>query len=586
MKKILFLLFFFSILIFSYASVQQSREVSTSLYCKSEICSGYNQINTRLYFENTFTVSTTAQVLSPAGADPNDLPDGATICPGEVTLHSDVESYFAQGSFWNAKMSVAVSDTSGYEDYTTVNRKEFEYSKSKYENWYDRGNAVNQNNPFSNTAEPVTFSAREGQDEFLNKKGFAGGAVKAKNIFSAGGTNEQYFEGDSIKWTTNLGEGTYDLSSQLNIEGVTIGLTRTGQYLRTTFYSFTDGSSEFSTSLPKASIRVHVVNANNIDMELVSRTPEDPVPIPTDMVIVVKNTGQVPIKVTDALISAGYSITKLSGFNQNIPVGEQKDLKVRIDKTNPNPPTSATITLKYQSVGQTCDGQMKTKEFNFAISTQQPKKPDLYPKITMNIPVPFYNGDSAGIKIEDCNQFIQAGAHNSIYSVKTNDGATVVDENTVRVGELQPGTCRELYNKNVVCNKNIIVTTCVDVQNEVDEENEADNCKTETISCSGEEPEGENCTLTPSYAMFIPPSSKYFQLLCGLVACSSADWKLEDLDEHVSASVNQYGATVYVDAESPPQKGKLVADAKDAGGKKYTCSSVIDIIESECEDYV
>jgi hypothetical protein len=585
MKKILPLLFFFSILIFSYASVQKNLEVSTFLYCKHGICSDYNEINTRLYFEDTFRVSTTAQVLSPENANPNDLPDGATICPGEVTLHSDIKSYFAQDSYWKAKMSVAVKDTSGYEDYTTVNRKEFEYSKSEYENWYDRGN-VPQQNPFSYIAEPVTFSAHEGQDEFPNKKGYAGGAIKAKNIFSAGGTTEQYFEGGSVKWTTNLGQGSYDLSSQLEIEGVTIGLTRTGGYLRTAFYSFTGDSREFSASVSKATIHIDVVNANNIEMKLVSREPQDPVPIPTDMTIVVKNEGEVPIKVTDASITSGYSISKISGFNEEIPVGNEHQLKVHIDKTNDQPPSSATITLKYQSVRPTCDGQVKTKDLNFAISTQQPKKPDLFPKITATLPVPFYEGSSAGIKIEDCNQFMKAGAHNSNYSIKTNDGQNIVREETVQVGPLQPGQCQPLYNAQVACTKNIIVTACVDVNNEVQEEDETNNCKTDTYSCSGEQPGGKNCTIIPYYAMFIPPSSKYFELLCGLVACSSADWKLEDLDEHVSASVNQYGATVYVDAEAPPQKGKLIADAKDSQGENYKCSSVIDIIESKCKDFV
>jgi len=585
MKKLVLLLLIFS---FLFASVKIDKTVNPTLYPSN----AYDPLSTDVYAENTFKVSTTATVIDSAGGSPSDLGDGAIICPGEVTFHSKIYSKFARNT-WSAFLSVSSSDDnpSDYISYAGINSKEFVYSFSKYDANYNQGE-VSGLSPFPTVKERVTFSPYYGL-EFKDKEGYAGGVIKPKITFFIGGSpiHSSFLENDNIEYTTNLGEGSYKLSSQLDLAGVLITVTRdhpTNNALdRTGYYSLVGPwGAPYTTSLPEVKININVINANNINMDLVSRSPNDPVPIPTDMTIVVKNTGQVPIKVTSASITQGFKITQISGFNQEISVGGEHTLKVHLEATQNPPPNSATITLHYKSSGPTCDGTVKEKDLNFAISAQQPGKPDLFPKITFSLPFPFYNGDSAGVKIEDCNQFAVAGAHSSSYSIKTNNGATVVEEKTVQVKGLQPGECETIYNKNVVCDNNIIVTACVDVNNQVDEANEADNCKTETVSCSGEEPGGKNCTLTPSYAMFIPPSSKYFELLCGLVACSSADWKLEDLDRHVSASVNQYGATVYVDAEAPPQKGKLVADAKDAVGEKYTCSSVIDIIKSECEDYV
>ncbi|MGC9005104.1 MAG: CARDB domain-containing protein [Candidatus Micrarchaeia archaeon] len=540
------------------------------------MCSDYNEINTKLYFKNIFTVSTTAQVLSPENADKNDLPDGAVICPGQITLRSNIESYFAQGSSWNAKMSVAVSDDneSTYEPYTTVNRKEFDYSKNKYETWYAEGNKINQDNPFSNpAAEPVTFSPILGT-EYKDKKGYAGGAIKAKNIFSAGGTNEQYFEGNEVKWSTNLGEGSYILSSQLNIEGVTIGLTRTGNYLRTSFYSFTDKSDkEFSTSLQKASIRVNVVNVKDISLQRVSHSPDPVSSFPVDLKITVKNNGQVPVKVTSASITSGYSITTVSGFNQEIPAEEQKDLKVRIDRTNPNAPQNPTITLTY--TGITCQGS-KTETLNFAVSTET-GKPDLAPQVSWSPRNPS-QGDTVTFTIKDCNSLVNAGEHQTSYVIGT-------ASNVVNIHALGAGQCYTLPPVSVVCNNQISVDVFSDSNNAVDEANEVNNRFIDTIYCNRTGEEGNNCTVTPSYAVFIPPSSKYFKLFCGVISCTNADWKFENLDEHVSKTGDNLGATVTVDANAPPQKGKLIADAK-LNEIRYTCSSVIDIIKSECEDFI
>jgi len=586
MKKLILLLLMFS---FLFASVRVDKTVNPTLYPSS----AYDPLSTDVYAENVFKVSTTAMVIDPAGGSASDLGNNAIICPGEVTLHSKIYSKFAINK-WSAFFSVAYDDDnpSDYTDYGGRNSQEFVYSSSKYSANYKNGE-IGGLSPFPTVKESVDFSPKHEQI-FYNKEGYAGGVINPKITFFIGGSpvHSSFLETNNIDYTTNLQEGSYELSSQLELLGVLITVTRdhprNDALDRTGYYSLPNPYSNdgYTTSLPKATIHIDVVNANNIEMKLVSREPQDPVPIPTDMTIVVKNEGQVPIKVIDASITSGYSISKISGFNEEIPVGNEHQLKVHIDKTNDQPPSSATITLKYQSVRPTCDGQVKTKDLNFAISTQQPKKPDLFPKITATLPVPFYEGSSAGIKIEDCNQFMKAGAHNSNYSIKTNDGQNIVREETVQVGPLQPGQCQPLYNAQVACTKNIIVTACVDVKNEVQEEDETNNCKTDTYSCSGEQPGGKNCTIIPSYAMFIPPSSKYFELLCGLVACSSADWKLEDLDEHVSASVNQYGATVYADAEAPPQKGKLIADAKDSLGENYKCSSVIDIIKSKCEDFV
>lgn len=595
MKKILFTLFFFSILFVSYASVQKDKNVSTFLYGKSQIYSLYNKIETKLYFKNIFRVSTTATVLYPSNANKNDLPNDAIICPGPVTLHSKIESYFAKGNSWDAKMSVAVSDDneSQYENYKTINEKEFEYSKNKYEAWYSNSNFFGDN-PFSNTAEPVTFSPKYDM-EFKDKKGFAGGAVKAKSIFSTGGANEKYFYfdggNDELDWTSYLGEGSYDVSSQLNVEGVTIGLTRKGDYLRTAFYSYIkdgDDQKEFHVNLSEASIHIDVFNASDISMDVVSRDPGDPVPLPTNMTIKVKNTGQIPIKVTSASITQGYSIITLYGFDQEIQPDKEHTLLVYLNTTKGSPSSSATITLNYQSSGPTCDGNVKTKQLKFTINTSV-TGPDLSPKITWHLPLPFEDNTSAEIIINDCNQFMEAGAHDSNYSIKTNDGSNVIKEETVRVNNiLGQGNCSLLYAGSVVCTKNIIVTACSDVKNEVTEDNENNNCIIEIQNCSGGGPGAEkNCTLRPYYTMFIPPSSKDFKLFCGeALHCAEASWKLENLSEHVSITAKNYtGATVSVYAEAPPQKGKLVADAK-FNGEKYTCSSAIDIIKSECEDYV
>ncbi|MEM4195477.1 MAG: hypothetical protein QXY05_04160 [Candidatus Anstonellales archaeon] len=591
------ILLFLLLLSLSFSSKTSDTTVSTSLYKCNTVESSYS-VNTKLYFKNVFKVSPESGVvvLDPGeGGTQSDLGDNAVICPGKVTLSSKVDGEYAHGSQWSATVDVLSGDDSGYADYNQVSPGRFKFSSNLYQDYYTATWEYGIIPDFNRVNEKVKFCWKINDCTDDTTKGGSGGAVKSKIKFSAGSQTYEtpWLESDSSSWTVSLSEGSYELSSVLGINGAVIGIardnTQNDNYDSTHFFAFTklyscNDDGAFSTSLPKASIRIQVLNANDVSMELVSRQPGDPVPLPTDMTIVVKNTGPIPIKVTSASITPGYSIREISGFGEEIPAGNQHTIKVHLEATQTPPPESGTITLKYQSVGPTCDGTVKTKDLNFGISTGV-GKPDLSPKITWRLPLPFYEGNEAGITIQDCNQLSRAGAHDSTYSIKTNDGNNIIKEETVRVGELDAGKCQQLYNGNVVCTKNIIVTVCSDVKNEVDEGgNEGNNCITETQACSGAEEAG-NCTITPSYATFIPPSSKYFKLTCGAAYCTEAKWKLEDLDEHVSASVDNHGATVYVDAEAPPQKGRLVADAK-LNEEKYTCSSVIDIIESECEDYI
>ncbi|MGC8899349.1 MAG: CARDB domain-containing protein [Candidatus Micrarchaeia archaeon] len=575
MKKLVLLLFIFSLL---FASVKVDKTVTPRLYPRA----AYDPLSTDVYAENTFTFSTTATVIDPAGGSASDLGDGAIICPGEVTFHSKIYSKFARNT-WSAFLSVSVGDnkTSDYTTYTSINSKEFGYSSSKYDTYYNSGERDGLS-PFSTVKEKVTFSPYPGL-EFKDKEGYAGGVIKPKITFLIGGSPvyHSFLDDDEAEYSTNLGEGSYKLSCQLDLAGVLITVTRdhpTNNALdRTGYYSLDDPwGDSYTTSLPEAKISINVVNANDIQMDLVSRTPEDPVPLPTDMTIVVKNEGPIPIKVASASITPGYSVDELSGFGDEIPVGEEHTLKVHLEAAQNPPPASGTITLNYQSSGPTCDGTVKTETLNFAVSTET-GKPDLAPQVSWSPRNPS-QGDTVTFTIKDCNSLVNAGEHQTSYVIGT-------ASNVVNIHALGAGQCYTLPPVSVVCNNQISVDVFSDSNNAVDEANEVNNRFIDTIYCNRTGEEGNNCTVTPSYAVFIPPSSKYFKLFCGVISCTNADWKFENLDEHVSKTGDNLGATVTVDANAPPQKGKLIADAK-LNEIRYTCSSVIDIIKSECEDFI
>ncbi len=321
MDKFKFLIIFliFSSLLFS--EVYRESSISNEIfYMPQSVESSPYKITTGLYFKNTFTLSTSNDNL--ISGDYSDLSNGDIICPGSITIKSDVSGKFANNNQWNSILYVPstytdVNDPDNYASWSgTISSKSILFSSSKYNN-LDVSHGVIQSTSHSLWNDwPAENNLKISQLYLWGNSGYYA-VDNLKGKFSA-----------ICKSSINIYKNNSLIFSNLNIEDGEISKTIE---LAKGSYSFKSG-----LSVSGCGISFHPVYSSNIDSAhdyklLFSRTSADNGP---EYSYSQSATPLIYLEVRDPIFKIGYAPSSIVDNDGNeICFSEKfntKNIKVKI----------------------------------------------------------------------------------------------------------------------------------------------------------------------------------------------------------------------------------------------------------------
>ncbi|MFA5050244.1 MAG: hypothetical protein WC501_04520 [Candidatus Micrarchaeia archaeon] len=393
--KIKYLLFFLVFASLLHSSVSKQTTDNSNFYLKDNQNPDY-VITTGLLFKNILALSTSSgNIIS---GNSNDLSNGAVVCPGTVTLKSEVSGSFAYNQWYSSLYVPSAYDDANtpgnYVDWSgTVNSKPILFSDEKYELLKEKSTLQTQEGTLWNqwVAQYDLKLNKLGYNpvpnEMTNKKGKFSAICESEIVFYKNSQPTSLSVGSgSVSKSYTLSEGNYTFKSQLKITGCGITFQPVGtSSLINTFKMFSSRTSpgngpeysytQSSTSTISLTVRDPIFTLD-YDPSAILDNSGNPVcfseKFSTKTVKVkIKNDGEVDLKLTGfEITNSGFSAVTMSGTDGfscsaigevyisgcEIPKGTEKTVNVLItyDQTAQIPDT-LNLKLDYEATQEICD---------------------------------------------------------------------------------------------------------------------------------------------------------------------------------------------------------------------------------------